>query len=162
LGEGGRRKWEPREMRLCSEYMSTYHWGAKIMTYVRLGEYPSELVKLAGSEEEVRMLSVWRRWVDAVAIYPDRVILIECSIRPNPGKIMQLLLYRELFYKTPELAYLKDLPLYMELVCAVEDPTLEELARKWGVKVVYFRPRWVEDYIAQLEPRKRRGPIQPL
>ena len=163
MSEGrGRRKWEPREMRLCSEYCATFHHRGVILTRVRLGPYPAELLKYVSAEEEARMITVWRRWADALVIYPDRVVLIECAIRPNPGKISQLLLYKELFYKTPELEYLKDRRLELELVYAIEDPATVLLAQKHGIRAVYFKPAWVEEYIAQLFPRERRGPIQEV
>jgi len=149
-------------MRLCSEYCVQYHHKGIIMTRVRLGPYPSELLKYVSAEEEARMLTLWRRWADAIVIYPDRVVLIECAIRPNPGKIQQLLLYKDLFYKTPEFQHLKDRLLEMELVYAIEDPATVLLAQKQGIKTVYFKPVWVEEYIAQLYPRERRGPIQEV
>jgi hypothetical protein len=160
--ERPRRKWEPREMRLCSEYCTTYHHKARILTRVRLGRYPSELLKYVSEEEELRMLTLWRRWADAIAIYPDRVVIVECTILPKPGKIQQLLLYKRLFYETPEFEDIKHLPVELELVYAVEDPHIVKLCEEYGIKAVYFKPRWIEEYLAQLYPRHRREPIQPI
>jgi len=162
LPKEGKRRWEPREMRLCTEYLREYHHRARVLTRVRLGEYPPELLKYVEVGEEARMITAWRRWADAIAIYPDRVILIECAIRPNPGKISQLLLYRDLFYKTPEFEGIKHLPLHLELVYAIEDTAVNALAERYGIRTVYYRPAWVEEYIALLFPYERRGPIQPI
>lgn len=157
-----KRVWQPREMRLCSEYCSLYHYKGRILTRVRLGPFPSELLKYVSAEEEANMVTVWRRWADAIVIYPDKVILIECAIRPNPGKIAQLELYKQLYYKTPEFDSIKHLPLEMELVYAIEDPATVELAKQKGIRTVYYKPIWIEEYINQLYPRERRGPIQPI
>jgi len=157
-----RRRWEPRELRLCSEYVRTYHWRARCLTRVRLGKYPSELLKYVEAGEEMRMITVWRRWADAIAIYPDRAIIIECAIRPNPGKIAQLKLYGMLFHQTPEFESIKHLPVELELVYAIEDPATVELARSEGIRTVYFKPAWVESYINLLYPRERRGHIQEI
>jgi len=158
----GKRGWEPRELRLCSEYIRTFHWKARCLTRVRLGKYPSELLKYVEAGEEVRLLTVWRRWADAIAIYPDRIILIECAIRPNVGKIAQLKLYKMLFYQTPEFEHLKNLPLELELVYAIEDPATVELCKEEGIRPVYFKPAWVESYINLLFPYERRGSIQEI
>jgi len=155
-----KRSWQPREMRLCSEYVKTYHWRGKILTRVRLGQFPSELLKYVSAEEESKMITVWRRWADAVVIYPDRVIIIECSIRPNPGKISQLKLYKMLFYQTPEFDTIKHLPIDLELVYAIEDKATVELAKREGIRPVYFKPAWIEEYIRILYPRERRGSLQ--
>jgi hypothetical protein len=160
--EEKKRKWQPRELRLCSEYVSMYHSKARILTRVRLGPFPSELLKFVSVEEESKMITVWRRWADAIAIYPDKVVIIETAIRPNPGKIMQLLLYKDLFYKTPEFDSIKHLPVELELVYAIEDPATIELAKKYNIKTIYFKPAWIEEYINILYPRERRGPIQEV
>ena len=157
-----KRRWEPREMRLCSEYLKTYHYSAYCMTRVRLGKYPSELLKYVAVEEERNMLTVWRRWADGIAIYPDRVILIECAIRPNPGKIAQLKLYKELFYQTPEFEHLRNRKLELELVYAIEDPATIELAKREDIRTIYFKPVWIEEYISHLYPWERRGSIQEI
>jgi len=92
-------------------------------------------------------------------IMPDRLILIEAKIRPNPGVISQLELYEHLLPFTPELAEHKRKPIEKVLLCAINDPVVTSMARNRGIKVVQFRPPWVDEYMKIIFPRERRAPL---
>jgi len=154
-----KRQWQAREMRLVSEYLAKYYPDHPTQTRVRVGSLPLALHPEFVSGGEQRALGVWRRWVDAIVIMPDRLILIEANIRPAPGKISQLELYERLLPMTPELAEHKDKPIEKVLLFALEDKAIEAQARDRGIKVVYFRPPWIEDYLKILYPRERRTPL---
>ena len=107
------------------------------------------------------MLVAWRRWADAIAIYPDRVVIIEGSIRPDPGDPSKLELYRELLPQTPELAEeIRDKPIMLELVASIHDPVVERMCWERGIKYVLFTPPWVSGYLKLLYPRERRAPLE--
>ena len=101
------------------------------------------------------MVGVFRRYADALIFERDKIILIEAAIRPQPGKVSTLELYKMMIPSTPELSEYKDLPVEMVLLCAINDPFLTTLARGKGIKVVMFRPAWIEKYIESLYPREQ-------
>lgn len=154
-----KRKWQAREMRLVSEFLAENYPDHTTQTRIRLGSIPEGLNPDNFSGGELRALGVWRRWADAIVFMPDRLILIEAAIRPSPGDISQLELYEHLLPKTPELAEHKGKPIEKLLLYALEDPVIVAMARERGIRVVYFHPDWVDEYLAILYPRERRAPL---
>lgn len=150
------RKYEPREMKLVSEYLAEKYPDDRSMTRVRLGVIHPSLLQEKYTEEEKSLLTVWRRWADAIVVKKDRVILIEAAILPSPGDISVLLTYNYLLRFTPEFADVHNLPTEMELVSAIEDPVVSNLARSVGIRTVVFAPDWIYEYIGSLAGRKRR------
>jgi len=154
-----KRQWQPREMRLVSEYLAKHYGKYPTKTRVRVGAIHPDLKPGELSDAEQRMVGVFRRWADAVVFMPNRLILIEAAIRPSPGDISQLELYKHLLPKTPELAEHKSKRIDMVLLYALEDPVIVALAREKGIKVVYFHPSWIDDYLKILYPRERRASL---
>ncbi len=152
------RKWEPREMRMVTDYLAQFFPTAYTITRVKLGSLPqSELYPLL-EDHEVAALSVFQRWADAIAITSDTIYLIEGAIRPSPGDISQIQAYRRLLEHTPELKTYFPRKVVMQLVYAVEDPLVVMMAREAGIIPVYFRPSYIESYIKTLFPRQQRAP----
>jgi hypothetical protein len=114
------------------------------------------------TDEERRMIGVHRRWADAVVLLPDRVILVEAKIRPQPGVISQLTTYARLLPHTPELGRHADLPIEMVLLYAIEDGLINVLAREQGIKCISYQPAWLDEYLEELYPRERTGGHTPL
>lgn len=156
------RKWQPREMRMVAEYLAQNYPRDQYITRVRLGKIQPRINGQFISDEEALMMGSWRRWADALVIKPDRLILIEAAIRPNPGDISQLELYKRLLPHTPELAEHAEKPIDMVLLYSLHDPLLEQLALERGIKILYYRPQWVDEYLKDLLPRERRAPHTPL
>jgi len=156
---GEKRQWQAREMRMVSEFMAKHYNEYPTKTRVRVGSIHPELKPDQLTAAERRAVGMWRRWADAVVFMPDKLVLIEAAIRPNPGKISQLELYEYLLPKTPELAEHKDKPIEKVLLFAIEDPALANLARNRGIKVVYFHPDWIDSYLETLYPRERRASL---
>jgi hypothetical protein len=154
-----KRSWQAREMRLVAEYLAKNYPNNETRTRVRVGSIHPELKPEQLSPAEKRAVGVWRRWADALVIMRHKIILIEAAIRPSPGDISQLELYKHLLPKTPELADHKGKTIEMVLLFALEDPVIVELARERGIKVVYFHPPWIDDYLKLLYPRERRAPL---
>jgi hypothetical protein len=155
-------KWQPREMRLVSEYIAKYYPNSTSLTRVRLGPTHPALLSEEMSEEERRMVTVWRRWADAIIITRTRLILLEASILPDPGDVSKLLLYEYLVRRTPELQLYLDRDIQKVLLVAIEDPVLTTIARAAGIEVVLFCPSWVKEYIQTLAQRKQRAPLTHL
>lgn len=150
-----KRDWQPREQRLVSEFVARFYPDHESRTHVHLGSTPPRLKGRYATDEEARLLGVFRRWADALVFLPDRIILIEGKILPQPGVISQLKLYEELIPKTPELAEHKSKPIEKVLVCAIEDRLISELARREGVTVRIFHPAWIDKYMKIVHPWER-------
>jgi len=153
------RGYEPREMRMVTEYIAKYFPNSEHWTRVRLGALHPELLPAELSAAEVRMLTVWKRWADAIVATRTRLILIEGSILPDPGDISKLAVYEALLRYTPEFQAYMDRDIEKQLVIAVEDPLIAKLARDAGIKVVAFAPAWITDYVESLAQRKKRAPL---
>ena len=151
------RKWQPREQRMLSEFLAEHYPGVEYRLRVRLGKIQPRIETELLTDEERLNLGVFRRWADALVIQPDRLILIEAKIRPQPGVISQLQLYARLVPNTPELQEYLDRPLEMLLLYAIRDDLLIAMAREAGIKSRYYKPAWIDEYIAELYPRERRA-----
>jgi hypothetical protein len=156
------RKWEPREMRMVSEYLAEKYAGYESATRVRLGSLHPDLELPDLSEAEKNMLSVYNRWADAVVITPTTLILIEAAILPEAGDISKLEMYAMLLPQTERYKDHRDKNIVMELVVALEDPVLVLLARRHGIRVIVFCPDWIREYISTLSWRKQTPPKTAL
>lgn len=157
-----RRKSEPREMRLIAEWVGNQFPRDKFILNVRLGQLHPDLHPELLTEEERRLVGVWRRMADAVVIKPDKMLLIEAAIRPQPGDISVLMLYKELLPQTPELSEYSHLPVEMILLAVIEDPVIAKIARQQGIKFMTYRPEWIDEYLNTLYPRQRRASLTVL
>jgi len=157
-----KRNWAPREQRLVSEFVARYYKEYESRTHVHLGATHPRLRGRFAKPEDDRLVGVFRRWADAIVIMPDRIVLIEGKILPQPGVISQLALYEMLLPKTPELAEHKDKPVEKLLICAIEDPLITELARTEGIRVVIFIPRWIKAYLQHIHPWEKTPGLQEL
>jgi len=146
-------------MRLVSEYIAKYFPGSVQFTRVRLGATHPSLLPDSLSAEERRMVTVWKRWADAIVVTRTRLVLIEAAILPDPGDVSKLLLYKRLLVYTPEFQAYMDRDIEMQLVVAVEDPLLVAIAQDAGIKVIPFAPDWITDYVRSLAQRKQRPPL---
>lgn len=151
------RAWQPREMQMLSEFLAKVYPNARVATRVRLGTPKSEVPTAWMSQEEKAMIGSWRRWADAVILEDDKVTIVEAAIRPDPGKISQLELYKLLWPQTPEYVAWHGLPVHLMIVYAIEDPATLYLARQKGIHCVQYQPTWLPDYLTLLMPRERRG-----
>lgn len=146
------REYKPREQRLVNDFIRKYFPDYPHQTRVRIGPYKRRWEKLGYSPEEMRLLGVNRRMVDALVLLPDRVLLIEGTITPELGTTGYLLHYKDLFPKTPEFSEHSQKPIGLIWVCVLEDPMASVFAREQGVRVVCFRPYWTRRYLANRYP----------
>lgn len=142
---------------MVNEWLAKTQRGKRVRVRVRLGSPQPSQPTAEMTPEEAAMVGSWRRWADAIILEEDRVTLIEAAIRPNPGKIGQLELYKMLMPHTPELAPWRDLPIHLVLLYAIEDPATNLLARQKGIKCIEYKPEWLPAYLETLMPRERRG-----
>lgn len=154
-----RKEWTGAESRLVSEFLAARYPDKRTMQRVRVGRIPSELPITGLSPAEVRMLGVWRRWVDALVFNDGEIILIEAAVRPDPGDVSQLDLYMKLFPMTPEFLNIPYTTVRGMLVYAIPDPVIETLAAERGYTVQIYHPPWVDDYFNELAARMKRAPL---
>lgn len=147
-----------RESRLIAEYLAAKHPNARVILQPRLGAVAPQGAPPNASASELRMLGVWRRYPDAVVIYPTRVIIIEAALKPDPGKLALLELYARLFPLTTEFEEYRHLPVDTLLVWAIEDAVISQMARERGIRVDVFQPPWVVEWLDSLRWRDRRAP----
>ncbi len=150
-------KIEPREERLVSEYLERTWPKARKVVRVRLGQVQALLPTEVLSQPELNMIGVLRRWADAVVLLPDRSIIVEGAILPDPGDISRLLYYEALFKRTPEYSDRWPLPVEKVLLLAIPDPLLVSLGSASGVRVVTYTPAWIQAYVESLSKNKQRA-----
>jgi hypothetical protein len=153
---------EPRESRLLSEYLAAKWPGKRIIFQPRLGLQIPQNGDTPLTYAELRLAGVWRRYPDAVILLPDRAIIVECSVKPDPGKISILELYGELFPKTPEMEEFAKLPVELLLVWGIPDTACQVLATRKGIRVEVYQPQWVLDWLDTLRPRDKRAAVLPV
>jgi len=153
----------PRKYRIVHEPMlaewllRTYPPGTW-RTNVRLGMPHPDILRYAVTPEERRMILITLPMADAVVVLPDQVHIVEALVRPEWWKILMLKAYGRLFRMTEEFKPHWEKPIHLILLTAIINPFMEWLAREEGVRVIHYRPTWLEPYYGPLAPRKRRPP----
>jgi hypothetical protein len=144
------------EALLCSQFVAENYPTARAYIQQYLGPLKDgkELAGLTVSEK--LSIGTGRRRADAVLVLPLELICIESYIHVHLGKLSQLMTYLELIRSTPELAPYAKLPVKGILVGAQRDPILDQMAAKFGIEVVIFRPKWVVEYLASVAARHSR------
>lgn len=150
------------EDNMLSEYLAIHHPAARVMTRVRLGSVPAALLPEGADAILQKVYGNIRLWADAVAIYPERLILIEAKIKPKPGVISTMEIYARYVKDTPELKEYLDRPMELELVYVVEYPMVIAEARSRGIRCVQFLPSNLNDLLKKLPPREATSPLPPL
>jgi len=156
------RTWQPREMRMVSEWLAKTYPDIPTLQRVRLGAPHPELVYPGMEPEELNMLKVYSRWCDALILHPTYTTIVEAKIRATPAAISFLQLYKKLFLVTPDFKNRWDKPVELLLLYAIEDPVTITLAREQNIRCVHYRPNWLDEYLAELMPRERRAPLTKI
>jgi len=146
------------ELRMIGEWLAQTFPDAEWRTNVRLGELQPRDLQGRYTYDELAGLGVWRRWVDAIVILPDRLLLVEAVLRAHPGKLSVLDLYESLVPHTPELAAYHDRRVQKILLYAVPDPAVDALAGRHQILAIQYVPTFVDAWLATLRPRDQRAP----
>lgn len=150
------RSYNPWETRMIGEWVAQSFPDAEWSTNVRLGTLTPRDYHGRFTQEELRLLGVWRRRVDAVVILPDRLLLVEAVLRSQPGKLSTLQLYERLVPQTPELAAYSHLRVQLVLLYVIEDPCLTLLAQEQGILPIQFVPSFFDEWFAKLARREQQ------
>jgi hypothetical protein len=151
------RKYEPREQRLCAEFIQKFFPRERVKFQVRLGK-----PRVASDYSDIPLnenLAAYNRRpaADALVLRDREQVLIETYIKIDLGKVSQLQIYGKLLPGTPDADWDLTLPLRLMIVGALEDPTLTQHARDSGIEFRLFRPDWVSAYFDVLAPRNSRN-----
>jgi len=151
------RKYEPREQRLCAEFVQQFFPKEWVKYQVRLGR-PRASEQYTGIQLSENLAAYNRRpCADALIMRAHELVLIETYLKIDLGKVSQLQIYAKLLPGTPELAGVASLPVRLLIVGALEDPTLTQHARDNGIEFHLFRPSWVDAYFDVIAPRNQRN-----
>lgn len=153
-----KRGYTPWESMMITEWLARTFPDVRWQSNVRLGPIIPRNKLGRFTEDELGMLGVGRRRIDAVVFLPDRLLLVEAVLVSQPGKISVLKLYKMLVPQTPELVEYNTLPVQMVLLHAIEDPNLMILARQEGILPVHFVPSFFDKWFNKLRHRDRRPP----
>lgn len=140
---------EQREKRLISEWRQERYPRDPHILGCPLGGVDQELVAKMGQARAIAVSRPWRMEADAVVILPGLLIVAEAKIfRPRDG-VGDLLVYKPLIAKTPELAVNKDLPVSLVLVIPWVNRVVEEMCEASGIKIDLYSPAWAAEYMDQ-------------
>jgi hypothetical protein len=148
--------WTPWELNMIAEWVSRTFPDAKYQTQIRLGKIQPRAPDGTYTKDEEAMIGRWRRYADAIVFLPDRLLLVESVMRSDPGKVSVLNLYEELIRQTDELKPYANLPIPKILLYAIEDPVVNELARRDNILPVLYVPTFYDEWLAKLAARHKR------
>jgi len=153
-----KRNYTPWEIMMISEWVARTFPDVRWQTNVRLGPAAPRNAHGQYTREELTLLGVWRRRIDAIVFLDDRLVLVEAVLRSNPGKLSILELYARLVPQTPELSEFSALPVQKVLLYVVEDPVVNMIARERDIVPVQYVPTFFPAWFDTLRPRDKRAP----
>jgi hypothetical protein len=121
-----------KESELVTKWLWEKHREDLQWRRVRLGVVPTK--------EMARMYSVILRWADAVFEHNGIIYIVEGKLRPQPGAIGQLELYRMIFGQTLEFKQFWNYPVKLVLLCPVLDLNMAELCTKKDIIYEVWSP----------------------
>ena len=148
----GRRPWSTLLLR---EYSVRMFPGEQLVEQLRLGPTSSHLVGVTVTPALEAALRVSNWYADGVLFLPDKTLIIEAKIKPNPSAVGQVLFYRRLANRTPVFQSRLNLPIEAAVLFAEADNDVTDYARALGVVVFTFTPMWIADYLQLVQFRAR-------
>jgi hypothetical protein len=145
-----RKPYQQRDRRYVVEFVMN-HFPGRVTAFfnLRVGPAPEEM-RRAHPELPESYFRPWKRFVDAVVVTADELIVIEGELRRPITALGELQAYAENVRETPELRPYMDRRIRRILVTPREDPMILEDAARVGVEVVFYRPVWVLEYLREL------------
>jgi hypothetical protein len=144
------RKSRQVETRLIAEYLKKHYSKLPFIMKQPLGSVSEELLKTKGYKYALGVTRPFRPEVDAVVIFPDRLVIIEAKVWSIINGLAKLPLYKSLVPVTPELKQYMPREVLMELVVGWTNPNLERMAREMGVKVRLYCPDWLKEVVEDM------------
>lgn len=126
------------EARLVNEYLWEHYKDKPQWKRVRLGQ--------VNDKEQAALYSVTLRWVDAVVLDGEQLILIEAKVKPDLGAMGQLEEYSKLIRLTPEFSQYSSFPHKLIIVTTRADLNMMKSSVERGIEYVIYAPDWVIPY----------------
>lgn len=123
---------------LVREYVSKFYPNLPYWIRVEIG------APAPGREDPIYTKT--RRWADCIIRMPDHMLIIEAKMKAKPDVVAQLQNYKRLFPSTPLFTKYKDLPIKMQLVCAMCDDETKEFVEDAGIELVIYKPANFEQW----------------
>lgn len=121
-----------KESVLLTKWLAEFHRTSPQWKRVRLG--------VPANPEEAKYFQVLLRWADAVFIEDGFVNIVEAKLRPTPGAIGQLEVYKDLFKVTPEFSQYSENPIKLILLTPVLDLALADITKRKDIIMEIWKP----------------------
>lgn len=142
--------YKPRERRYIVEWAEARFPECEKRFNVPLGPIPKSIVEEFGPLKAAKIYRPWRPDVDAVIICSDKLIIAEAEIKNPRDAIGDIIVYRDLVAKTPELANYLDRRIEAWIVIPWSTTWVKEVAKERNIHIDLFIPDWIQDYIEEL------------
>lgn len=146
------------ETRLLMEYLRDEYPGRTWHHQFAVGRTPEMVGVQLLDEGERRSARNFNRRVDAIVEPPPDLVVIEATMWRATEKIGRLKEYLFLLPATPEYREWAGAPLVPTILTGQHDPVAEVLCRQLGLRYVYRRPEWIDEFLALYPDRRRRTP----
>lgn len=133
---------------MLAEWIGLRGWSAQAMQQVRLGptpQYPSG-VPLTPALEAMLRNQLW--YADLIVPTGTELLVVEAKVKAKPGAVGEVLWYASLVGTTPALAQYASLPVTPCVLFGTINPQLQAWANSLGVRVEYYTPPWLAQYVA--------------
>jgi len=144
---------QQRERALLTAYMQAKLQGLQVRQNCPLGLVPESLVMEYGRTAALRVARKMRPEVDALVIYPDRLVLIEAKIVRWVDGLSKLVVYRALVPDTPELEPYAQRPVVLQLLIPYTQDNMRSVAARLGVELVEFTTPDIDRYLNEELPK---------
>lgn len=141
----------PRERRYIAEFMVETFPHGNYELNVPIGPIPQELIDRDGVYRAAAEFRPSRRRVDALAWTPHVYILIEAKIRDPMPALGQLLTYKGLLFKTPDLPDGPKERVEMWLVCPWALDWIKQACHDQYISLHIFWRDWIADYAEEFQ-----------
>ena len=142
---------EERERRYIAEWLLATYPQGNYVTNVPLGPIPQEVITRHGLQAGAALFRPQRLRVDGVVWLPDAYLLVEAKIRTPAAAVGQLLIYKALAEKTPDLPHYDGQPISLHLVVPWALEWIKQAAKAQGIELHVFLPAWAEDYVRSFQ-----------
>jgi hypothetical protein len=129
--------------------------GLPLHEQYRLGPTTAYLVGVQVTPGLEAALRVMNWYADGVIFAPDRTVIVEAKVKPNPAAVGQVLFYQRLAPSTPMLATRLNLPIDAVVLFGESDQAVTNFARGYGVEVAIYTPPWIAAYLQSVQLRVR-------
>ena len=140
---------EERERRYVAEWLLKTYPQGNFQTNVALGPIPVEITARHGLMAGAKLFQPSRPRIDGVVWLPHLYLLVEGKIREAKMAIGDLLVYKALAERSPDLPSYEGQPFRLTLVVPWALDWVKQAAQANEMDLQIFLPPWVEDYVRE-------------